>query len=105
MRAELDLLEEKRLGDRTKKCNLQAAKCKVLQQQGQGAEIQSWKFNLEKGIPQQQRRAKQRTLAPTWKGPYKITTVLKNGAYEHQNTEGLSLAHLWNAEHLKKYYQ
>lgn len=44
------------------------------------------------------------TLAINWEGPYMVTRVGHGGAYELENMEGKKLEHLWNAEHLKKYY-
>ena len=44
-------------------------------------------------------------LGPNWEGPYLVTEVVRLGSYRIQNFEGKVLLHLWNAEHLKRYYQ
>ena len=44
-------------------------------------------------------------LGPNWEGPYIISRVVKPGNYELQIEEGRILQHIWNAEHLKRFYQ
>lgn len=43
-------------------------------------------------------------LSHAWEGPYRITRVARLGTYYLENLEGKQLKHLWNVEHLKKYY-
>ena len=44
-------------------------------------------------------------LGPNWEGPYIISRVVRSGNYELQTEEGKTLPRLWNAEHLKRFYQ
>ncbi|GAV74964.1 hypothetical protein CFOL_v3_18444 [Cephalotus follicularis] len=44
-------------------------------------------------------------LAPTWEGPYKIKRVLRPGTFKLETLGGKEIARVWNAEHLRKYYQ
>ena len=44
-------------------------------------------------------------LGPNWEGPYKITSWQRKDTYQLETMDGRKLQHLWNAEHLQKYYQ
>ena len=44
-------------------------------------------------------------LGFNWEGPYIISRVVRPGNYELQKEEGKILQHVWNAEHLKRFYQ
>ena len=44
-------------------------------------------------------------LGPNWEGPYIVSRIIQHGNYELQTKEGKTLAHSWNAEHLKRFYQ
>ena len=44
-------------------------------------------------------------LGPNWEGPYIVSHIVQPGNYELQTKEGKALAHAWNAEHLKRFYQ
>ncbi|KAL0410494.1 UNVERIFIED_CONTAM: hypothetical protein Slati_3639100 [Sesamum latifolium] len=43
-------------------------------------------------------------LDPKWEGPYKITKIIGNGAYELEDTEGRVLSRLWNIHNLRRFY-
>ncbi|KAL0411925.1 UNVERIFIED_CONTAM: hypothetical protein Slati_3782200 [Sesamum latifolium] len=43
-------------------------------------------------------------LAPNWEGPYKITQIIKFGAYELEDIDGRKLSKTWNACSLRKFY-
>lgn len=45
------------------------------------------------------------SLGPNWKGPYQVSKVLRSGAYKLIGLDEVKLSHLWNGEHLKRYYQ
>jgi hypothetical protein len=49
--------------------------------------------------------ATQGKLGPTWEGPYRVVKFHRRGTYHLEKMDGNALPHLWNAEHLKKYYQ
>ena len=44
-------------------------------------------------------------LGPNWEEPYKVASWHRKGTYHLETLDGQKLHHLWNAEHLKKYYQ
>uniref|UniRef100_A0A2N9J4D3 Uncharacterized protein n=1 Tax=Fagus sylvatica TaxID=28930 RepID=A0A2N9J4D3_FAGSY len=44
-------------------------------------------------------------LGPTWERPYRVIKFHRRGTYHLERLDGTALPHLWNAEHLKKYYQ
>ena len=44
-------------------------------------------------------------LRPNWEGPYRITSWQREGTYHLETMDGRKLQHLWNTEHLRKYYQ
>ena len=50
------------------------------------------------------REANAGKLAPTWEGPYRITRVEGQGAYELTSKEGVAAPRSWNATHLKPYF-
>ena len=45
------------------------------------------------------------TLGPNWEGPYKVTERIQDATYKLEELDGTPVKHLWNADHLKKYYQ
>ncbi|CAL9011262.1 unnamed protein product [Prunus brigantina] len=45
------------------------------------------------------------TLGPSWEGPYEIIGIQRSGAYRLRDTNGKTLGHSWNVEHLKYYYK
>ena len=44
-------------------------------------------------------------LSPTWEGPYRVSEVLGKGAYKLKDLRDKDVPQVWNAFHLKKYYQ
>ena len=43
-------------------------------------------------------------LAPTWEGPYRVTTIAGAGAYYLEDLDLRSLPRPWNAHNLKNLY-
>ncbi|KAJ9544420.1 hypothetical protein OSB04_024127 [Centaurea solstitialis] len=43
-------------------------------------------------------------LSIKWEGPYIISKVIGNGAYQLTTMEGIEIPRSWNAHHLKRYY-
>ena len=43
-------------------------------------------------------------LAPQWEGPYRITEVVGQGAYQLRSVDEQDLPRSWNAMHLKLYH-
>ncbi|XP_019182148.1 PREDICTED: uncharacterized protein LOC109177291 [Ipomoea nil] len=44
-------------------------------------------------------------LAVKWEGPYRIATVVQAGTYKLETMEGKLIDRIWNAAHLKRFYQ
>ena len=42
---------------------------------------------------------------PNWEGPYLVTRAGESGAYALNKLDGTLVPRMWNATHLKKYYQ
>ena len=40
-----------------------------------------------------------------WEGPYIVTRVGKSGSYALDKLDGTLVPRMWNAMHLKRYYQ
>ena len=43
-------------------------------------------------------------LGPNWEGPYRIINCKRQGSYYLEALDGRKLEHLWNVEHLRRYY-
>ena len=44
-------------------------------------------------------------LRPNWEAPYRVINSKRRGSYYLEALDGRKLEHLWNVEHLRKYYQ
>ncbi|KAK3040938.1 hypothetical protein RJ639_028812 [Escallonia herrerae] len=44
-------------------------------------------------------------LSPNWEGPYKISKVLRPGAYSLETLSREAIPRTWNADNLRQYYQ
>ena len=42
---------------------------------------------------------------PNWEGPYIVTRADESGSYALDKLDGTPVARMWNATHLKRYYQ
>ena len=42
---------------------------------------------------------------PNWEGPYIVTRAGESGAYSLDKVDGTPVPRMWNATHLKRYYQ
>ena len=42
---------------------------------------------------------------PNWEGPYVVTRPGESGSYAIDKTDGTPVLRMWNATHLKRYYQ
>ncbi|CAL8992280.1 unnamed protein product [Prunus brigantina] len=45
------------------------------------------------------------TLGPSWEGPYEIVNICRPSTYRLRGSDGQTLGHPWNVEHLKFYYK
>ena len=46
-----------------------------------------------------------RKFQPNWEGPYLVTQADKSGSYALDKINGTPVPRMWNAIHLKRYYQ
>ena len=44
-------------------------------------------------------------LGPNWEGPYRVINCKRQWSYYLEALDGRKLEHLWNVEHLRRYYQ
>jgi hypothetical protein len=44
-------------------------------------------------------------LKPNWEGPYLVQQEIRPGTYKLQGADGRAIPRVWNAQHLKRYYQ
>ena len=42
---------------------------------------------------------------PNWEGPYVVRRLGESGSYAIEKTDGTPVPRMWNAMHLKRYYQ
>ena len=42
---------------------------------------------------------------PNWEGPYIVTQASESGSYALDKVDGTPIPRMWNAMHLKRYYQ
>ena len=102
-KAELDLLEEKRLDADQRNAVYKQRSAKYYD-----AQVRSRRFSvndlvLKKIFPNPHEPASG-PFRVNWEGPYIISRVLPNGAYELSTLEGEIIQRPWNAQHLKKFY-
>ncbi|CAL2265888.1 unnamed protein product [Prunus armeniaca] len=45
------------------------------------------------------------TLGPSWERPYEIIGIQRSGTYRLRDSNGKTLGHPWNVEHLKYYFK
>ncbi|CAL2244499.1 unnamed protein product [Prunus armeniaca] len=45
------------------------------------------------------------TFGPSWEGPYEIIGIQRSGTYRLRDSNGKTLGHPWNVEHLKYYFK
>ena len=45
------------------------------------------------------------TFQPNWEGPYLVTQAGESGSYALDKLDGTPVPRMWNATHLKRYYQ
>ena len=55
-------------------------------------------------VTQNTRRMSDGVRAPNWEGPYLVKALLRGGAYKLEDMEGYLVDHIWNGDHLRKFY-
>ena len=104
MRLQLDLVDEVRVTAEQRLERYQDRMAKHYNSQVRHRDFQVGDLVLRKvmGIARDPIQGK---LNPNWEGPYRITSWQRKGAYHLETMDGQKLHHLWNTEHLRKYYQ
>ena len=104
MRLQLDLVDEVRVTAEQRLKRYQDRMAKHYNSQVRHRDFQVGDLVLRKvmGIARDPIQGK---LNPNWEGPYRITSWQRKGTYHLETMDGQKLHHLWNTEHLRKYYQ
>ena len=100
----LDLLDEKQEQVLRRTEDYQRKTARYYNQKVKPMSYMSGDLVLKKLLPTRKNPAHGK-LSPNWEGPYIISRVVRPGNYELQTEEGKILHHVWNAEHLKRFYQ
>lgn len=45
------------------------------------------------------------SFSPKWEGPFMVIGIIRLGTYQLADQDRTTLGHLWNADHLKRFYQ
>ncbi|KAM1992293.1 hypothetical protein ACFX16_008759 [Malus domestica] len=45
------------------------------------------------------------TLSPNWDRPFEVVVISRPGSYKLRSSDGKTIGHLWNTDHLKYYYK
>ena len=104
LRLNLDLIDEVRMNVKQR-----TARYKNLMARQYDAMVKPKRFNIGdvvlKRVSLATRNLAYRKLGPNWKGPYKVINCKKQGSYYLEALDGRKLEHLWNVEHLRRYYR
>ena len=55
-------------------------------------------------VSQATKDSSQGKLGPAWEGPYQVIRHSREGSYYLKTLDSQEIPHLWNIEHLKRYY-
>ena len=79
---------------------------KVAQHYNKNIRVRTFKIGdwVLRRVFQNTRETRASKLGPNWEGPYKITKVIRQGAYKLQAQDGRNIHNSWNATHLKLYH-
>ena len=100
----LDLLDEKREQVLRRTEDYQRKTVRYYNQKVKPRSYMPGDLVLKKLLPARKNPAHGK-LGPNWEGPYIMSRVVRPGNYELQTEEGKILQHVWNVEHLKRFYQ
>ena len=104
LRAELDLLEERRDQAAVWAVAYQQRSARYYNSKVRHRVLRLGDLVLKK-VLQNTKEQGSGSLGPTWEGPYRIIKVVRPGTYRLEDMAGGVLLHPWNVEHLKYYYQ
>ncbi|OMP07825.1 Integrase, catalytic core [Corchorus capsularis] len=102
LRTNLDLVEEMRMEAQLKQANRSQQVNQYLNKRVQT--IQEGDLVL-RNFKASKPTGEKKKLSPNWEGPYQVVEVLGKGAYRLMDLEGRMIPRVWNAMHLRKYYQ
>ena len=100
----LDLLEEKRKGASQRVAQCQQRIMRYYNKNVRMRQFRAGDWVLRK-VNQNTRDPNHGVLGPKWEGPYRVVRTIGLGAYKLTYLDGRDVKKLWNAEHLKKYFQ
>ncbi|CAL9024922.1 unnamed protein product [Prunus brigantina] len=100
----LDLIEERRA-----QANLRNEAYKQRVSQYYDSRVRSRSFRIGDWVMRKVSLATKNftegTLGPSWEGPYEIIGIQRSGTYRLRDSNGKTLGHPWNVEHLKYYFK
>ena len=99
----LDLIDEVRID-----AEQRTAKYKNLMARQHNAMVKPRRFNIEdlvlKRVSLATKNPAHGKLGPNWEGPYRVVNCKRQGSYYLEALNERKLEHLWNVEHLRRYY-
>ena len=100
----LDLIDEVRT-----EADERTARYKRLMARQYDAMVKSRQFNIgdlvSKKVFLATKNPAHGKLGPNWEGPYRVINSKRQESYYLEALDKRKLEHLWNVEHLRKYYQ
>ncbi|MEJ1821211.1 hypothetical protein, partial [Escherichia coli] len=102
LRADLDLLEEKRDLAYIKEARYKQQVARYYNQRVKTRQFQVGDLVLRNN--EVSKAAQLGKLEATWEGPYRVDEVLGKGAYKLAQLSGEQLPNAWHIIHLKRYY-
>ena len=103
LRASLDLLEEKHDRDVERVATYQSKIARCFNRKVKIRNFKEGDLVLRK-VTQNTRKRSDGVLAPNWEGSYLKKMVVRSGAYKLEDRDGYLVDHIWNADHLKRFY-
>ncbi|XP_064979374.1 uncharacterized protein LOC135620371 [Musa acuminata AAA Group] len=103
LRANLDMLEERRAEAHLKALSYKKAVARVYNRKIRPRPIKLSDLVLRKTEVNDLTRAKGK-LAPKWEGPYRVVEVVRPGTYRLATMDGSSLPRTWNVQNLKRFF-
>ena len=104
LRLNLDLIDEVRMD-----AEQRTARYKNLMAKQHDAMVKPRRFSIEnlvlKRVSLATKNSAHGKLEPNWERPYKVINCKRQGSYYLEALDGRKLEHLWNVEHLRRYYQ
>nr|XP_009383140.1 PREDICTED: uncharacterized protein LOC103970956 [Musa acuminata subsp. malaccensis] len=103
LRADLDLLEERRANAHLKDLSYKRAVARIYNRKVRPRPIKLDDLVLRRAEVSDPTRARGK-LAPNWEGPYRVIEVIRVGAYRLATMQGHALPKTWNSQNLKRFF-